>query len=74
MRTFVFFFVQVISSNNASLIATLLQKTSNPSIVSSVPSGLFAAININTTMIPAANLPPAYVCYIFKKDSSIFYF
>ena len=59
----VFIAASVVSSLNPTAIENLLKTTSDPTIIGSIPSYLLE--NINTELIPAANLPDSFV-NIFK--------
>jgi hypothetical protein len=67
---FIFFLqikIKIVSSNDPTLIRDLLLATSDNIIINAIPASLFSNLKINTTGIPATNIPTAHVNILFLK-------
>lgn len=58
-----FISLQILALNDSNSISSMLNSTTDSSIVNSVPSFLFNLFNLNISSIPSTNLPTAYVSY-----------
>jgi hypothetical protein len=59
--------IKIVSSNDPTIIRDLLLATSDNIIINAIPASLFSNLKIDTTGIPATNIPTAYVNnFIFK--------
>jgi hypothetical protein len=66
----VYFFykkIKIASSNDSVIIRDLLLATSDNIIINAIPASLFSNLKINTTGIPATNIPTAHVNILFLK-------
>ena len=59
--------IKIVSSNDPTIIRDLLLATTDNIIINAIPASLFSDLKINTTGIPATNIPTAHVNILFLK-------